>query len=413
MKQLTRAQWMMLIILALINFFNYVDRQVIFPLFGHIKADFHLSDFQLGLLGTVFMVVHSLASVPLGVIADKGKRKLVIFWSVLFWSVMSFSSGLVRSFRGLLGIRSLVGIGEAGYAPAAVAMISDNFPQSIRARVHGVFNVGMMTGGTLGAIMGGIIAFYFGNWRIALFLVSLPGFVLAFSSLWLRDIQVPHPKHYQSRFTILFKNPAYVWILISTTFSAFAAGGYIAWGVEFVRRYKGFNLRDASIVLGSSLMIAGTVGVLVGSWLADRWQTKAPWGRSLVIALSSILSAPFIFLGLRGEIHGSWFVLYFFIGTCLLACYNGPLNAVMHDILPKHVRSTAFAVYLLVIHLIGEATSPAIIGRISDTHGLQAGMQFLTFVALLGGLTFIPVVLLIKSKRVPLFIDDEAAEILP
>ncbi len=410
MVKLTRSQWGMLIILALINFFNYLDRQVIFPLFSHIKIDFRLDDFQLGLLATAFMLVHSLASVPLGVMADKYSRKVIIFFGVLFWSATSFASGLAQSFRQLLGIRSLVGVGEASYGPAAAAMISDNFPQAVRARVHGIFYSGMMVGGTVGAMLGGIIAFYFQNWRIAFFIVSIPGIFLALASLWLKDRQVQHRQDFD-RFGMLFKNPAYVWILISSTLLSFAAGGYIAWGTEFVRRYKDMNLRDVSILLGITLMVAGTGGVLLGSWIADRWQMRSRWGRSMTIAISSMISGPFIFIGLQNWVKGASFFIYFFIGAAFLSFYNGPLNAVMHDLMPPKVRATAFAVYLLAIHLLGEATAPAVVGLISDRYGLQAGMELLTLVGFLGGIAFLPVALLIQRRKVEL-IDEYQGESL-
>src|SRR5438876_10891957 len=104
-----------LFILSLINFFNYFDRQVIFPLFEFLKKDFSLSDFELGLLGTVFMVVHSVASVPLGILADWWIRKNIISIGVIIWSLATFLSGLVQNFHQLLFARSTVGIVEAAY----------------------------------------------------------------------------------------------------------------------------------------------------------------------------------------------------------------------------------------------------------------------------------------------------------
>src|SRR5689334_960051 len=112
-KELSREQKIMLVVLAMINLFNYVDRQVVFPLFHLIKADFRVSDFELGLLGTSFTLVHSIASLPLGMLADKYPRKVIIAGGVLFWSIASFASGLAGNFKTLLGIRSVVGIGEA------------------------------------------------------------------------------------------------------------------------------------------------------------------------------------------------------------------------------------------------------------------------------------------------------------
>jgi MFS family permease len=94
LNKLSSGQKRILWVLSLINLINYLDRQVVFPLFGHIKAEFGISDFQLGLLASVFMLVHSLASLPLGILADRMSRKVIIAAGVGFWSVMSFATGL-------------------------------------------------------------------------------------------------------------------------------------------------------------------------------------------------------------------------------------------------------------------------------------------------------------------------------
>ena len=191
-KNMTRNQKVMLWVLTLINLLNYLDRQVIFPLFGHLKVEFGLTDFHLGILGTMFLLVQSLATFPLGILADKVSRKLIIGVGVAVWSAATFASGLAGSFKGLLGIRSVVGVGEASYGPAAVSMITDNFPEESTSQVQGIFSIGMLVGGTLGAIIGGLVAFYFNDWRIAFFIVSIPGFILACSVLFFKDKRGVH-----------------------------------------------------------------------------------------------------------------------------------------------------------------------------------------------------------------------------
>jgi len=126
-------QWTVLIILMLINFVNYVDRQIIFSLFPFHFARISVLDYaQLGMLATAFTVVLSLASLPLGMLADRTSRRLVISCGVIFWSAATFFSGLASSFRSLLLARGLVGVGEAAYTPAGTAVISATFPQEVR-----------------------------------------------------------------------------------------------------------------------------------------------------------------------------------------------------------------------------------------------------------------------------------------
>src|ERR1700758_1169138 len=181
------SQWRVITILMLVNFVNYVDRQVIFSLFPAIRHDFSLSYVQLGYLATAFTVVLSLSTFPLGILADRFSRRSVISAGVLFWSGATFLSGLAGSFRSLLAARALVGVGEAAYTPAGAAVLSATFPKEVRARVQGSCDLGMFAGGATGIAIGGIMAQYFG-WRAAFFLVGVPGLFLGLSA-----IKLPEP----------------------------------------------------------------------------------------------------------------------------------------------------------------------------------------------------------------------------
>src|SRR5271170_4476108 len=139
-------QWQVLLILMLVNFVNYVDRQIVFALFPYLRHDFGLTNLQLGALATAFTVVLSLGSVPLGMLADRVSRRAVISAGILFWSGATFFTGLANSFRTLLIARGMVGIGEAAYTPAGAAVITASFPKEVRARVQGAFDIGMFIG---------------------------------------------------------------------------------------------------------------------------------------------------------------------------------------------------------------------------------------------------------------------------
>lgn len=388
-RSFSREQKWLLAVLTAINMFNYLDRQVIFPLFGHIKEEFALTDFDLGLLGTAFLLVHSLAILPMGMLADRFPRNKIIGVSVAFWSVVTFTTGLVSSFRGMLAARSLVGIGEAGYSPAAVAMLSDHFPDEVNGRVQGVFNIGMLIGGTLGAIIGGVVAYYLNDWRLAFVIVALPGIVLSVLAFFIKD--TVHRVHdIDVSIFSLAKNKAFMWITLSGTLVSFASGAFITWGIEFITRYKGYNLRDAGLILGFGMMAASVLGVLVGSWAADALQKKYIWGRSIVVTLSLMIATPLMIAGLYAE--GSvYFLSYFFFGTAFLSVYLGPVTAVLHDVVPTHVRASAFGAYVLIVNLLGQTFAPAVVGIISDAYGLRAGLGFAALFVLFAGFAFMPV----------------------
>ena len=244
----TSDQKRVLRVLTLINFVNWIDRQIVYPLFPLIKDNFHVSYTQLGWLVATFSVVHALGSLGLGRLADLTSRKKVISYGIAFWSAATFMSGVAPSFRSLLACRAAVGVGEAAYAPAGNAMISAAFPKGVRARVQGFFDLGMFTGGALGLALGAILAQSVG-WRPAFFIVGVPGVLLALS---VRGLPEQSQKVATEKVSMreLARVPAYLFVLASGWFSSFAGYTYVIWGAEFVYRYKAFSLRQAGTRLG-------------------------------------------------------------------------------------------------------------------------------------------------------------------
>ncbi len=165
-------------LLAFINLLNYLDRNVIFALFEPIKRELHLSDVQLGWLGSAYILVFSIAALPFGVISDLRSRRAVIAFGVGVWSAFTMLSGAVRSFGQLFTCRAAVGIGEAAYGPAASSLVADYFPSRGRAVAMGVLASGVSLGGVLGIYLGGKLEAAYG-WRIAFMAVGVPGFLCA------------------------------------------------------------------------------------------------------------------------------------------------------------------------------------------------------------------------------------------
>ena len=263
----TGWQWKVLIVLTLINFLNYFDRLIVFPMFPLLKEEFGITDFRLGLLGSVFIVVHSLAVLPFGFWSDRGSRQKIMAFGVFLWSSATMLSGLATTFRALLGARAVVGIGEGAYAPAGTAMISESFPRSFRARVQGVFNMGMLMGGVAGLAVGGLLSQWVG-WRYAFFLVGLPGFVLAFTVYNLKIPSTLPAERPPSAFS-LFRIPAYLMVMAGGMFVVFSSTAFITWGPTFAIRYHGLNVAQASSWIGGLVLVGSLGGVLVGSYVAD------------------------------------------------------------------------------------------------------------------------------------------------
>ena len=175
-------------LLTLINLLNYTDRNVVFALFEPIKRELALSDQQLGWLGSAYVIVLSLAALPLGVIGDLKSRRAVIAFGVGLWSLFTALGATVSRFWQLLSCRAMVGVGEAGYGPAAQALIAEFFKGKGRAFAIGIYSVGMTFGGVLGIWLGGVLAERYG-WRAAFVVLGVPGFLLALLASRLREPQ--------------------------------------------------------------------------------------------------------------------------------------------------------------------------------------------------------------------------------
>lgn len=389
----SRSQWRVITILMLVNFVNYVDRQVIFSLFPAIRHDFGLRYEQLGYLATAFTVVLSLSTFPLGMVADRFSRRSVISAGVLFWSGATFLSGLAGSFRSLLAARALVGVGEAAYAPAGTAVLSATFPKGIRARIQGACDIGMFAGGATGIAIGGMMAQSFG-WRTAFFFVGIPGLLLGLSAM-----RLPEPPHGQAEERMhlreLLRVPAYLALLVAGWFSSFAGYTYIAWGPDLIQELKGFTAREAGMALGLTVVLGGALGIAVGAYLSDRIARRRPWGRALIIPVGFVLGAPAIFAALHSNSKIP-FLLFFALGAFFMSWYHGPLTATIHDLVPPSGHATALGLYYLFVNLFAMALAPLVIGRAADRYGLISALHIPIVAQLIGGACFAIAVWLIR-----------------
>lgn len=385
----TTLQWRVLLVITAMNFINYVDRQCIFPLFTLIKAEFDVSDFHLGLLGTVFMVVHSVAILPFGLLADHWNRTRLVSIGAFFWSVATLASGAATSFKALLLARAAVGTGESAYTPAAATMISDSFPAQERARVQSYYNLGMFGGGTAGMVIAGLLGSWLG-WRATFFVVALPGMILAMYA-W----RTPDPARKSlarleilNSLRILAGISSYRWVLAGGTLAIFSSGAFITWGTVFAIRYYGMDLREASLVLATTVLLAGVLGVLSGGWLADWLHARWAWGRAATIGISFLIAAPFLAMSLYAP-GKPWLVALLFVSTYFMGFYHGPATAVIHDVTPEWMHGRSYALYIFLTHLIGDVTAPALVGKIADVANLRAGLLLAAIAVGVGGAAFL------------------------
>src|SRR5258708_14090339 len=166
-------------VLLIINILNYADRYVLSAVLPQIKHEFNMTDFHGGLLISLFRIVYAVATLPIGVWADRGIRKNIIALCVGIWSVATTFAGFTRNLFQLFSMRSILGIGEAGYAPASLSLLGDFFSKDHRGRVLSFWSIGTLLGAAIGVSLGGRVADTLG-WRWAFYIVGIPGLIAAF-----------------------------------------------------------------------------------------------------------------------------------------------------------------------------------------------------------------------------------------
>src|ERR1700690_2617732 len=214
-------------LLTLINFFNYLDRQVVYGMTPHIGAAFHLSNFRLGWLAWANLFVFAVASLISGPISDRVGPRKVIFTGILVWSIATIGSALSTSFPMLLLFRALVGVGEGAYGPSANTLLCADAPPEKRGRAMGIYNVGMALGGTLGLCLGALLAPKIG-WRNVFWIAGGPSMLLALAAAFVAaPDRLPQPTKLPAWAYLL--KPTYILALTGGIAATFGASALIFW----------------------------------------------------------------------------------------------------------------------------------------------------------------------------------------
>ena len=382
----------LLAVLALINFVNFADRQVLNPLVPLLRQHFGVTDTQLGSLQWVLLVVLAVASIPSGYLADRFNEPKIIATGVLFWSIAAVASGLSPTFAFLFVARGLVGIGEAAYAPAAQSLISDSFSRENRALAQSIFAAGMILGGVSGLALGGIMGERHG-WQHAFVIVGLLGVLPGLTALTLR--QPPRrPRSEVVPVLQLFRVPAFVAMIAAGICISFSSISFVTWGIDYAKNYKDFSTKEAALSLAVIALFSSVTGAISSGYFADRLQKKLPYGRVLTMAIAFLVAAPFLLVAIQAD--EKWMILAGFFGSMyFMSWYHGPTTAVLHDLTPQRAHATAIGVYMFCTQLLG-ALGPLLIGRISDVSDLQIGLQVATAVMVFGALLLLLVIYFIK-----------------
>ncbi|MFN2541376.1 MAG: spinster family MFS transporter [Chthoniobacterales bacterium] len=390
-----------LVLLLAINLFNYIDRQILAAVLPHIKRDFLAGDpnqnSKAGLLTTAFLLSYMCAAPVFGWLADRFSRWMLVGISVALWSLASGWSGLAVSFFVLLCTRAFVGIGEAGYGPAAPTILSDLYPLERRGRVLAYFYLALPVGGALGYAFGGKMADLLG-WRWAFYLVVPPGLLLAVFCFFMRDPrrQSGAASGLRERAQLkdyfkLIRIPSYLINTAAMTALTFAIGGFSAWLPDYIYSDRGGEftpdpnlLGNINLTFGAIVAAAGLFGTLLGGWAGDWLRGRFRSSYFLVSGVGVLLAFPATIAMLYVRFPGAW--LCIFVAVFFLFFNTGPSNTALANVTMPSVRATAFALNIFIIHALGDALSPPLIGAIRDRWSMNAGFFAVSFSMLVAGI---------------------------
>jgi len=379
--------------------FDYVDRQVIVSLFPYLKAEWNLSDKQLGALVSVVSVTVALGALPVALFADRVSRVKSIVAMATVWSLATLSCMWARSYGTLLALRSVVGLGEAGYGSVGAALIASHFPARMRGALLAGFFASASVGSVLGVMLGGVIAAKWG-WQAAFGVVGIPGLLLALLYLKVRDYKTVamSPTLEAKRQSlgqtvrhvalILVRTRTMLWVCIGGAAQLIVVSALWSWLPSFLNRVHGVAPAQAG-VKAALVVLAGAAGSVIWGALVDRAGVRQPRRKLATMALLCLISMAVIAYAF-GTAHEpaaqfAWIMLGGFVATCSV----GPVSAIVIDVIHPGVRATGASVLALFQNLFGLAAGPFLVGILSDAIGLQPALTAVPLASVLAAAAFL------------------------
>lgn len=373
--------WVLVGLLWVVAALNYVDRQVIFSLFPLLRTDLHLSSVQLGMLGTIFLWVYGVASPLGGYLADRFSRRAVILASFAIWSAVTLLLGLAQTYGQILTAQALMGLSEACYLPAALALISDCHSEATRSRAVGLHQSGLYFGVALGGFGGGWIGQHCG-WHSVFILLGIGGLgYLAILMAGLKKAQPPLQVVAKQLPALGFLHSMrelagavpFLLLVLANGLVAVSFWCIYAWMAFFLLERFQINLALAGFTATFYIQAASFAGVLGGGWLADRWAQRNGKARGWTQTLGLLLAGPTLILLAS---TASWWILIpcllcFGVGRGFWDCNLMPLVC---QIISPRLRATAYGVLNLTACICGGIMALAA-GYLKERTGLATALQ--------------------------------------
>lgn len=383
--------WACVAVLVVAYALSFVDRLILTLLVDPIRQDLQLSDVQISLLqGFSFALFYSLAGIPLGRLVDSGRRTTIIAVGIALWSLMTAACGLSRQYWQLFVARAGVGVGEATLGPAAYSLLSDLFPPGRRGLALGIFSTGTSLGAGFALLVGGWLVGavaasgavdvpWIGRlqpWQLTLIYVGLPGLLVALLVRALPEpVRQPDPTlpattsavslgqlaaHYRQHASTIGM------IHLATGCAGMGSYGIMSWAPAMLMRVHGWSPQEVGLLVGGSILVAGTIGVVTGGWLGDHLvQRGRPTGRLIAATVSmAIGAAGAVAYPLQSD--ATW------IAACLMVAMLGGFMAVgcsaaaLLAVVPNRMRGQVSAMFFLTNSLLGIGAGPVVVALFTD-----------------------------------------------
>lgn len=386
----TRPAYLLLVLTSCYTL-SFIDRQILSLLVGPIKADLKISDTQVGLLGGLaFSLFYTLLGIPIGRLVDRYSRRNIIATGVFFWSLMTATCAVARGFGGLFAARMGVGVGEATLSPAAVSLIADSVPREQLAFSMSVYGTGIYLGSGLAFLVGGFVVQAVSGaaaidlpligsiapWRVTFLVVGLPGILAA---LWVLTLREPPRRGVVAgaagdRLTIreTIAQLRERWQSVGTIgiglmVQAIALYAFMLWSPVVLQRSHGWSPQDTGLTMGILVLVGGSLGMLTGGRLSDRFLRQGHRDGALRVAALSSLGGTLVFALLGLALAEPLAILFvYLLGVFLLAMPAGSCYAASQMVLPNQVRGQAVALILFVANLGGLTLGPLLPGLLND-----------------------------------------------
>jgi MFS family permease len=360
-----------LVLLTALNFLNYVDRYVLPAVQVPLEREIPMTNEMYGLLFSSFFIFYSIAAIPIGMLADRYPRRIIIAAGGLLWSGATLLTALTTDYKGLFIRHLLVGVGEASFATIAPAFLSDLYGEEERGRVLAVFNTALVAGMAVGTILGTRLGGQYG-WRMPFYVGAAPGLVVS-----LLIFAIPEPPrgakdaaHVAERRHIwgLFSNRAFISASLGMAMLTFCESGLQTFVIKYLVNDRAIALKTAGDVFGLMSLFNGIVAVIIGGWIADRMLRRNHQANYIISSLAMGLAIPFMLITIYGPRSTLWPLM--FVTEFVLFLNTGPLNAAIVNAVSAPIRATALAVNIFIIHFLGDVPAPAIMGWIADKASL-------------------------------------------